>query len=52
MLWLVKCYDTKKVKPLIDLTITHVVGSGMANKKKIFEYTVIQILIQTFETIF
>ena len=28
MLLLVKYYDRKKVKPLVDLTIIHLVGSG------------------------
>ena len=36
-LWLVKCYDRKKVKSLVDLTIIHVVwsrGEQTNNKKK------------------
>ena len=35
MLLLVKCYDRKKVKSFVDLTIFHVVWSlGVANQQK------------------
>ena len=35
ILLLVKCYDRKKVKSLVDLTIIHVVGIwGVTNQQK------------------
>ena len=33
LLWLVKCYDRKKVKSLEYLTIFHVVESGVGKQK-------------------
>ena len=34
MLLLVQCYDRKKVKTLVDLTLTLLVGPGVANQRK------------------